>query len=87
MPPDHSKFEFSFPENLKKLSLTRFQLPWSKISAIGKLPNLEVLKLLRDSFIGKTWEMKEGEFEKLRYLKLSALNFANWKLLTNNFLV
>ncbi|CDP16515.1 unnamed protein product [Coffea canephora] len=42
------------------------------------LPNLEVLKLLSKAFEGKVWEMKEGEFLKLKILKLDSLNIAEW---------
>ncbi|KAL3515638.1 hypothetical protein ACH5RR_022540 [Cinchona calisaya] len=70
--------DFSFPLNLKKLTLENYKQPWSEISTIGKLPNLEVLKLLRESFLGDTWEMKEGEFPKLRFLKLARLDIVRW---------
>lgn len=69
---------FDFPLNLKKLTLSKFRLPWDCISDIGRLPNLEVLKLLSKAFEGKVWEMKEGEFLKLKILKLDSLNIAEW---------
>ncbi|XP_027178095.1 putative late blight resistance protein homolog R1A-10 [Coffea eugenioides] len=68
---------FKFPLNLKKLALSYNGQPWSEISTIGKLPNLEVLKLLDRCFVGEEWVMKEGEFPKLRVLKLSRLKFRN----------
>ncbi|XP_071916117.1 putative late blight resistance protein homolog R1A-10 [Coffea arabica] len=52
--------------------------------AIGKLPNLEVLKV-RDSFVGEEWEMKEGEFCNLRCLELSDLGFCRWTASADNF--
>ncbi|CAI9094462.1 OLC1v1030207C1 [Oldenlandia corymbosa var. corymbosa] len=67
-----------FPKNLKKLVLSNFNLPWSKISAIDELPVLEVLKLLDNAYKGKTWDMEEGKFPKLRFLKLVNLDFARW---------
>ena len=70
--------KFEFPMNLKKLTLSRNKWPWSEISTIGKLPNLEVLKLEKKSFMGEKWEMQEGEFSKLRFLELSRLNLCNW---------
>ncbi|KAI5678561.1 hypothetical protein M9H77_09511 [Catharanthus roseus] len=70
--------EFSFPSNLRKLTLSDFRLPWDKISAIGKLPNLEVLKLLSGAFDGENWDMVEGEFSELKYLKLDTLNIGKW---------
>ncbi|KAI5678539.1 hypothetical protein M9H77_09489 [Catharanthus roseus] len=70
--------EFSFPSNLKKLTLSNFHLPWDKISVIGQLPNLEVLKLLSGAFDGENWDMVEGEFSELKYLKLDTLDVAEW---------
>lgn len=70
--------KFDFPLNLKKLTLSKFYLPWDCISEIGRLPNLEVLKLLSRAFQGKVWEMKEGEFLRLKFLKLENLNIAQW---------
>ncbi|KAL3515658.1 hypothetical protein ACH5RR_022560 [Cinchona calisaya] len=77
--------DFSFPLNLKKLALVNYKQPWSEISTIGKLPNLEVLKLLFKSFLGHTWEMKEGEFLKLRFLKLVNLDIVRWIASCDNF--
>ncbi|KAL3504564.1 hypothetical protein ACH5RR_034405 [Cinchona calisaya] len=70
--------KFSFPSNLKKLSLSNFRLPWDEISIIGQLPNLEVLKLLNNTFEGQQWDMREGEFENLKFLKLDSLNIELW---------
>ncbi|XP_027064066.1 putative late blight resistance protein homolog R1A-3 isoform X2 [Coffea arabica] len=71
-------FELSFPMNLKKLLLSGLNLPWSKISLIEQLPNLEVLKLLCDSLRGRRWELTEGGFPKLRVLTLSDVNVVEW---------
>lgn len=70
--------KFNFPLRLKKLTLSKFRLPWDCLSEIGRLPNLEVLKLLDKSFDGKIWDMKEGEFPQLKFLKLDTLNIALW---------
>ncbi|XP_027172634.1 putative late blight resistance protein homolog R1B-16 [Coffea eugenioides] len=72
----HYQIKFQFPENLKKLSLEYF--PWSIISMIGKLPNLEVLKLHTPLFEAVTWDMEEGEFPKLRILKLINSKIVKW---------
>ena len=74
----HSPSKFSFPANLKKLMLSSFQLPWNEISAIGRFPNLEVLKLLDRAFEEQQWEMNEGEFQNLKFLKLDLLNIITW---------
>ncbi|CDP04755.1 unnamed protein product [Coffea canephora] len=78
-------YGFKFPSNLKKLTLSYNQQPWSEISTIGKLPNLEVLKLLHDSFVGEEWEMKEEGFLALRVLKLIDLHFRSWTASSESF--
>ncbi|KAL3504653.1 hypothetical protein ACH5RR_034494 [Cinchona calisaya] len=70
--------KFCFPSHLKKLSMSNSRLPWDEISYIGQLPNLEVLKLLNKAFEGQEWEMKEGEFKKLKFLKLDSLDIELW---------
>ncbi|KAL3504557.1 hypothetical protein ACH5RR_034398 [Cinchona calisaya] len=70
--------KFSFPENLKKLTMLNAHLPWDEISVIGQLPNLEVLKLLDNAFAGQQWDMREGEFQKLKFLKLESLDIELW---------
>ncbi|XP_027075868.1 putative late blight resistance protein homolog R1A-3 [Coffea arabica] len=79
-------YGFTFPLNLKKLTLFYNKQPWSEISTIGMLPKLEVLKLLDYSVVGEEWEMKEGEFPSLRVLKLRALrDFRSWTASSDNF--
>ncbi|MCD9646057.1 hypothetical protein HAX54_035581 [Datura stramonium] len=73
-----SSSSFNFPTNLKKLTLSKFRRPWIEISTIGRLPNLEVLKLLFRAYEGEEWDVKDDEFEKLKYLKMDSLNIARW---------
>ncbi|CDP21728.1 unnamed protein product [Coffea canephora] len=70
--------EFILPSNLRKLTLSNFHLPWSHISTIGRLLNLEVLKLLLDAFEGLIWDMEEDQFKELKFLKLDNLNVSQW---------
>ncbi|CAI9091167.1 OLC1v1026121C1 [Oldenlandia corymbosa var. corymbosa] len=70
--------ELSFPSHIKKLTLSNFQLPWSQISVIGRLQNLEVLKLGSKAFEGSSWTMEEREFLNLKYLRLDTLNVVHW---------
>nr|XP_027097896.1 putative late blight resistance protein homolog R1B-14 [Coffea arabica]XP_027097897.1 putative late blight resistance protein homolog R1B-14 [Coffea arabica]XP_027097898.1 putative late blight resistance protein homolog R1B-14 [Coffea arabica]XP_027097899.1 putative late blight resistance protein homolog R1B-14 [Coffea arabica] len=80
------EFEFSLNLNLKKLTLSYNYWPWGKISAIGKnLPNLVVLKLCHRSVREEEWEMEEGEFCNLRFLKLSGLYIRRWTASSDNF--
>ncbi|XP_071939658.1 putative late blight resistance protein homolog R1A-3 isoform X2 [Coffea arabica] len=70
--------KFNLPSNLKKLTLSDFRLPWSHMSAIGRLPNLEVLKLQSGAFEGQIWEMKKEEFQRLKFLSLDTLDIVQW---------
>lgn len=71
-----------FPLHLKKLTLSKFGLPWSEISAIQRLRNLEVLKLLNGAFVGEEWDMTAEDencsFPNLRFLKMDSLNLVRW---------
>ncbi|XP_070058041.1 putative late blight resistance protein homolog R1A-3 isoform X3 [Nicotiana tomentosiformis] len=77
--------EFNFPSNLKKLTLSKFRLPWVEISAISALPNLEVLKLLSEAFEGGEWNVSDEEFAKLKFLKLGNLNITLWNISDDAF--
>ncbi|KAK4480886.1 hypothetical protein RD792_011738 [Penstemon davidsonii] len=61
----------NFPSTIINLSLNNLGLPWEKISIIGRLPNLHVLKLSYHAFVGEEWETRDGEFQELRVLQLS----------------
>ncbi|CAI9111892.1 OLC1v1012228C1 [Oldenlandia corymbosa var. corymbosa] len=73
-------FQFRFPQNLKDLSLYSTCLPWSEVSAIGRLPNLEALLLTENAYKGENWDIEEeGTFPKLRVLKLwSMTSLERW---------
>ncbi|CDP10799.1 unnamed protein product [Coffea canephora] len=75
---DRYQLDFQFPLTIKKLTLSYFRLPWSKMVAIGNLPNLEVLKLLDRSFEGELWEMEVEKFPKVKFLKLDYLYIVKW---------
>ncbi|KAL7099487.1 hypothetical protein ACP275_09G087000 [Erythranthe tilingii] len=61
---------FIIPNSIKKLTLLGTYLKWEDMKTkIGWLPNLEVLKLGQDSFVGGEWETVEGHFCNLRYLR------------------
>lgn len=77
--------DFNFPSNLKKLTLSKFRLPWSEMAKIGKLPQLEVLKLLFRAFEGKKWEVSSDEFCKLKLLKMESLDIEEWYVCENAF--
>ncbi|KAK4715884.1 hypothetical protein R3W88_014222 [Solanum pinnatisectum] len=76
---------FRFPSRLRELTLSKFRLPWSQISSIGELPNLEILKLLLRAFEGDEWEVKDSEFREVKYLELEGLNIAQWSVSEDAF--
>ncbi|KAA8535362.1 hypothetical protein F0562_030365 [Nyssa sinensis] len=69
-----------FPPNLKKLTLKDTCLAWKEMSILGKIPNLEVLKLMHNACIGVRWETSEGGFRRLKFLKLDNLHFERWSV-------
>ncbi|KAL2528397.1 putative late blight resistance protein-like protein R1A-6 [Forsythia ovata] len=80
-----SKFrEINFPTNIKKLSLSGYFL-CERMSTIGKLPNLEILKLKFVDFVGENWNTNDDEFQKLKFLKLSDLKFEHWNTSEDHF--
>ncbi|KAH0671166.1 hypothetical protein KY289_025659 [Solanum tuberosum] len=83
--PTKHPHEFSFPLNLRELTLSNFRLPWTQILTVGKLPNLEILKLLFRAFEGAEWEVKDSDFPELKYLKLDNLNIAEWSVMDDAF--
>ncbi|KAJ9551662.1 hypothetical protein OSB04_015707 [Centaurea solstitialis] len=76
----------AYPATLKKLSLLRCDLPWSDMSIIQLLPNLEVLKI-KDSFrrTGGRWDACEQQFRQLKLLKLKQLNIIQWAASSTSF--
>lgn len=77
--------EIIFPIGLKKLTFSCFNMDWSKISIIGTLENLEVLKLRENAFEGRLWNMEVGEFPKLKHLELYRMNLEEWNASSDNF--
>ncbi|KAF3667246.1 putative receptor-like protein kinase HERK 1-like [Capsicum annuum] len=76
---------FSFPSKLRALTLSKFRLPWSEISIIGELLNLEILRLLSRAFEGNDWEVNDSEFPELKYLNLENINISQLSVCDNAF--
>ncbi|XP_015076029.1 putative late blight resistance protein homolog R1A-3 isoform X1 [Solanum pennellii] len=73
------EYTHGFPLSLKILKLKGFAVTSDTLS---RLPNLEELSL-EDAIIeeGKEWNMEDHViFQDLKYLKLVALNFSEWKV-------
>ncbi|KAG8378869.1 hypothetical protein BUALT_Bualt07G0029500 [Buddleja alternifolia] len=49
------------------------------MTIIGSLPNLEVLKLSSNAFVGSEWNPIEGEFLRLKFLLLSNIDLVKWR--------
>lgn len=60
----------SFPLALRKLALHKLKLSWKEVSIIGRLPHLEVLKLVVVSLQGRKWDTCDDEFQQLKFLIL-----------------
>nr|GMD41055.1 putative late blight resistance protein homolog R1B-14 [Ipomoea batatas] len=76
-----------FPPNIKKLSLRNTNLSWEKMDIIGKLSNLEVLKLKEFAFCGPKWEVGGVCFYRLKFLHIVHLDLKHWKASEKNFRV
>ncbi|XP_051115952.1 late blight resistance protein R1-A-like [Andrographis paniculata] len=76
----------SFPSSLKELYLnrSRCKIPWSGMSIIGSLPNLEILKLDRATE-GSEWIPCKGEFLRLKILYILCGHLAQWRADNDNF--
>ncbi|XP_051116825.1 putative late blight resistance protein homolog R1B-16 [Andrographis paniculata] len=76
---------FVFPRNLNKLSLLGCRFSWDKMSTIGSLLNLQVLKLSVFAFDGDEWEPIEGEFLQLKFLLMDHLDLKHWRADNTHF--
>ncbi|KAI3454380.1 hypothetical protein Pfo_011043 [Paulownia fortunei] len=68
----------AFSINLRKITLSGCGFSWEYMKYIGRLPNLEVLKLRWYAFQGPEWETYEGEFPRLKFLLLEDLDIQHW---------
>ncbi|KAL3650857.1 hypothetical protein CASFOL_007260 [Castilleja foliolosa] len=75
----------NFPPNLKSLTLSETYLDWSRMSILGLLDNLEVLKLKEKAFMGKRWEVIDGGFRRLEVLHIAKTNLAVWVASQHHF--
>nr|GMD27323.1 putative late blight resistance protein homolog R1C-3 isoform X1 [Ipomoea batatas] len=75
---------FDFPPSLKELILHKFRLPWDSISVIAKLPRLESLELF-SAFDGEQWDVEEGNFRKLKFLRICESRIVRWNATAESF--
>ncbi|XP_059642452.1 putative late blight resistance protein homolog R1B-8 [Cornus florida] len=74
-----------FPPNLKSLTLSNFCLSWEEMSTLGRLPNLEVLKLSYKAFEGPRWDTSVGLIHKLKFLRFQRLDIKQWNASGSSF--
>ena len=73
--------DFQFPPNLKILTLSVSKLENDPMPILGKLRHLNILRLLRHSYKGKTMTCFNNGFPELRVLKLWMLeDLESWTL-------
>ncbi|MFS8023223.1 putative P-loop containing nucleoside triphosphate hydrolase [Helianthus anomalus] len=79
------KIAITFPTTLKRLTIRYCDLPWSDMSIIQSLPNIQVLKLGRISFSGTRWNTAEHVFPQLKFLRLEGLDIELWEAYSRSF--
>ncbi|XP_057775444.1 putative late blight resistance protein homolog R1A-3 [Salvia miltiorrhiza] len=67
----------SFPRSLNKLRLSRIDFEWDDLTMIGSLPILEVLRI-EFNWNGSTWSPVDGQFQRLKFLKIDWGNLTCW---------
>ncbi|GER48513.1 disease resistance protein [Striga asiatica] len=84
---DYLSENLVFPRLVKKLTLWCTGLGWEDMARkIGWLPNLEVLRLNVDAFVGPVWETVEGQFCSLKFLLVSCcMELERWKVESSHF--
>ncbi|KAI3795590.1 hypothetical protein L1987_38246 [Smallanthus sonchifolius] len=83
--PNRGMNRITLPATLKALTLHGCYLPWSDMSIIQSLPNLQVLKLRNDAFVGSCWNTDGQEFRQLRFLRLEKLYIKQWEVCSPSF--
>nr|GMD28582.1 putative late blight resistance protein homolog R1C-3 isoform X1 [Ipomoea batatas] len=75
---------FDFPPSLKELILHKFRLPWDSISVIATLRCLESLELF-SAFDGEQWDVEEGNFRELKFLRICESRIVRWNATAESF--
>ncbi|XP_055829309.1 putative late blight resistance protein homolog R1A-10 isoform X2 [Solanum dulcamara] len=84
--PSQIPSKYALPISLKKLTLRRTSLPWEDVANIITLPNLEVLKIKDNGFLGDVWRLNDEDiFNQLKFLLISWTGLKHWKAGSINF--
>ncbi|KAL8053059.1 hypothetical protein ABFS82_05G048400 [Erythranthe guttata] len=75
----------AFPPKLRALTLCGGHLPWEDMVNIGKIPELEVLKVKDRAFAGRIWETADEGFLGLKFLLLEKSEIEIWEATSDHF--
>ncbi|XP_006367825.2 putative late blight resistance protein homolog R1A-3 [Solanum tuberosum] len=79
------EYTHGFPLSLKTLTLQWLTLTSDSLSRIGRLPNLQKLRLQHVIIeAGKEWNMEDVTFQNLKSLKLDCVRFSEWQVDAEN---
>ncbi|KMT11659.1 hypothetical protein BVRB_5g105990 [Beta vulgaris subsp. vulgaris] len=79
--PGHNKF----PPNLRNLTVTDTMLSWEHMDILGMLPNLVMLKIKENAFMGEYWKPKDDGFRTLEVFYLGRTNLQKWEASNYHF--
>ncbi|KZV56486.1 hypothetical protein F511_22294 [Dorcoceras hygrometricum] len=74
-----------FPCSLKKLTLESCRVSWGYLTVVGSLPHLEALNLMTHAVMGREWNPVEGQFLKLKSLKIYITDLEEWVADSSHF--
>ncbi|XP_057775577.1 putative late blight resistance protein homolog R1A-10 [Salvia miltiorrhiza] len=74
----------SFPRSLNKLALDTINFEWDDLTMIGSLPILEILQI-KFNWNGSTWSPVDGQFQRLKFLKIDGCNLRCWNAYSCHF--
>ncbi|KZV56488.1 hypothetical protein F511_22296 [Dorcoceras hygrometricum] len=76
---------FGFPRSLKKLTLEYCKVSWEYLTVVGSLPHLEALNLMGNAVVGREWNPVEGQFLKLKSLRIFRTDLEEWVADSSHF--
>ncbi|KZV13793.1 hypothetical protein F511_45036 [Dorcoceras hygrometricum] len=76
---------FGFPRSLKKLTLNYCKVSWGYLTVVGSLPHLEALNLMNYAVTGREWNPVEGQFLKLKSLRIDDTYLEEWVADSSHF--
>ncbi|KZV15989.1 hypothetical protein F511_14355 [Dorcoceras hygrometricum] len=74
-----------FPRSLKKLTLIGCKVSWEYLTVVGSLPHLEALHLMYCAVMGREWNPVEGQFLKMKSLRIADTDLEEWVADSSHF--